>query len=189
MQAVLNLVWEHLLPAMMPAPLPQDDAAHHALRSALQALEIPAAAGPGSVASSGKANGKVNGKTYLVAPNPQQIASLRFAIEGDSVTIHYNDASGDHTLPIGVGRWVEGELRLMAGEDVRYRKPLRYAGSGGWQSETTFSASLVCIETPFIPHLTCTFEGDDVKLDLVFDRFMGPPPEVHLSGKREPVPA
>jgi hypothetical protein len=182
MQAVLNKIWEHLLPAMQPAPLPADDASHDELQHIMNSLSIPVHAG----AQTSALIHEVNGKTYRLAPNPQRIESMRLTFDGDLATVAFVDRTGEHTMPIGLGRWAEGELELMAGAHMRFRKPLRYAGSGAWQNEHTFAAHLVCIETPFIPRLTCTFEGDEARLDLTFDRFMGPAPELHVSGKREP---
>ena len=39
---VLNLIWDHLLPAMSPSPLPDDAAAQEQLRVRLATLSLPA---------------------------------------------------------------------------------------------------------------------------------------------------
>jgi CubicO group peptidase (beta-lactamase class C family) len=179
MQAVLNNVWEHLLPAMQPAPLPENEALQIKLEQALQALSIPVHAG----ARTSSSDGALNGKTYRIAPNPQKIESIQFTFDGHCAELNYVDGKGEHKMPIGMGYYEQGELGLMAGEHERYRKPMRYAGSGGWENDNTFSANLVCIETPFIPKLECRFDGDEVSVNLAFDRFLGPPPSVQLKGK------
>jgi CubicO group peptidase (beta-lactamase class C family) len=185
MQAVLDKVWAHLLPAMQPAPLPADQSAHNEMQRVLNSLSMPVHAG----ANTSPLINHINGKTYHVDANPMKIKSLRIEFEPDRATLIYTDKRGEHAMPIGIGQWVESEMALLAGNRRWNRKHLGCAGSGAWESENTFAATLAMTNTPFHPRLACTFEGDEMRLDFAFDRFMGPAPELHLSGKRELVTA
>jgi CubicO group peptidase (beta-lactamase class C family) len=180
MQAALDKVWAHLLPAMQPAPLPGDEPAQVQLAQITQSLSIPVRAGANTFSIANE----VNGKTYRLDQNPLKIKSLRLEFQADCATLVFADGRGEHAMPIGLGQWAEGEMALLAGTRRWYRKHMRYAGSGAWDSENTFAARMALTHTPFIPQLTVKFESDDVKLDFVFDRFMGQPPNVHLSGTR-----
>src|SRR5690606_24837544 len=60
LQAVLNLFWEHLLPAFHDTPLPPDEAAQAQLRERLAGLTLlPAGGAPTSPTAE-----RVSGKTY-----------------------------------------------------------------------------------------------------------------------------
>lgn len=185
MQAVLNKIWEHLLPAMQPALLPQDDAAHNELQHALQSLSIPVTAG----AKTSAIAGEVNGKTYRIDANPLQVASAQFDFSDERVVLTLAGANGRHAFALGLGQWVDGTLTLLAGMRMWDRRQMPLSASAAWVNDNTLAANLVMNRTPFIPRLTCTFDGDAVKIDFAFDRFLGPAPELHLSGVREKVAA
>lgn len=185
MQAVLNKVWEHLLPAMQPAALPEDAASNNALREQLASLSIPFTAG----AKTSPAVAKYNGQVFQMPPNPLGIKSARMNFGEDHAELTYVNDSGEHAIPIGVGRWLQGKLSLLSGSHPFYQTPFLYAGSGAWTDDNTFLANLAFIETPFIPRLTCSFNGDAFQFDFVFDRFLGPAPHIRLGGKRESVAA
>src|SRR5438874_2734817 len=69
MQAVLNLVWDHLLPAMKPSPLAMDDSARKLLEHRLKGLALRPQEGTGSPA-------KVSGKKYLFPANEQKLEAI-----------------------------------------------------------------------------------------------------------------
>jgi CubicO group peptidase (beta-lactamase class C family) len=78
MQGLLNLVWEHLLPAFQPKALPSDHQALLTLRHTLRNMAIAPLTG-------GDSSGKVDlrqGKTYLVDPNENQVDEVRFLQNG-----------------------------------------------------------------------------------------------------------
>src|SRR5262245_29157942 len=75
MPAVLDKVWEHLLPAMQPHALPPDSHAYDELSNKLAALSLPL---PEGQPSSPKAE-QWSGKTYILEQNELQLE--RVAIE------------------------------------------------------------------------------------------------------------
>lgn len=178
MQAVLNKIWEHLLPAMQSAPLAKDPAAHSALQATMQALAIAPVVGPKTSTIAGELNGKI----YRMESNPAHITSLRFDVRADAIALAFSHANGEYVLPLGLGKWIEGELNLFASSGRWNLRQLPCAGSAAWTSESTLSAIVMLTKAPFAPQLTCTFNGDAVQLDLAFDRFLGPAPELHMRG-------
>ena len=173
MQAVLNLVWAHLLPAMGPVPLPQDEAAHHALRDRLAALTIPLVRGERSSSRAAQ----VSGRAYIFPPNEQQLAALSLERAGDAWALVLRDAQGEHRIACGSGAWLRGTVRLVDGA------PRRVAASGAWTAEDTFTARLCLYETPFCPTIVCRFEGDQVRYDLKGSLGFGPAERPQLVGR------
>jgi len=173
MQAVLNLVWAHLLPAMGPAPLAEDRAAQDALRRTLANLAIPLVQGEptSSVAA------RVSGRWYTFAPNEQQLAALALDCSGATPVLLLHDAQGEHRIACGNGEWVRGTVRLVDGV------PRSVAASGAWTSEDTFTARLCLYETPFCPTIVCRFEGDCVTYDLKGSLGFGPAERPQLLGR------
>src|SRR4051812_9372069 len=74
MQAVLNLVWDKLLPALKSAPLDPDESSRARLVSKLKGLSLRPQEGSGSPA-------KVSGKSFVFPTNDRKLDSVR--LEGD----------------------------------------------------------------------------------------------------------
>src|SRR5262249_57069600 len=74
MQAVLNLVWDKLLPAMKTAPLSPDMEARAKLEQTLKGLSLRPQEGSGTPA-------KVSGKKYVFPANDRKLEAI--TLEGD----------------------------------------------------------------------------------------------------------
>ncbi len=164
MQRMLNLVWQHLLPAMHPAPLAAAAASVAALEQRLASLTLsPVVGNPESPVAA-----QASGRRYTFRPNKQQIkaVTLSFAAEGCTLTV--TDQFGEHQIACGYGAWRLGETGLGFGETTRV------ATSGAWTSADTFTIQLVFYLTPFCPRITCRFDGDRLHFQHVanaaFDR-------------------
>jgi CubicO group peptidase (beta-lactamase class C family) len=68
MQAVLNLVWDKLLPAMKPSALPADESAQKKLERKLKALSLRLPAGNGSPAKVLGTKYRTNGANWKPSP-------------------------------------------------------------------------------------------------------------------------
>lgn len=183
MQAVLDLVWAHLLPAMRAEPLPDDAAAQGVLAERLAGLRL--CPQPGQRSSPAAA--QVSGKTFAVAENEQTIAAISFdfAAGGDAITIH--NGSGAQRISCGHDAWSRSEAAL---EPARPRRPSasddgprRVAASGAWTDERTYVAQLWWYETPFGRTLTCHFEGDRVVIHQQGNVGFGPTDRPPLNGR------
>ena len=175
MQAALNLVWKHLLPAMGPEALPANERTHKALSERLTRLNLPALHDKVSLSKAVD----VSGKIYAFDENDQGLQSLSLGStnQGDALTIH--DGSGEHLIPIGKGSWAEGVTTY--GDSVL--QPM--AASGGWVDEGTYRIRIYYTETPFSSTLDLSFAGDKVHFDRAMHVSFGPTKMDQLVGHRK----
>jgi hypothetical protein len=161
MQPVLNLVWDILLPAMEPQPIPANRAASQKLASALKRLEILPPLGE---ALSPQA-AVVSGTTFAFEPNLEKLRSLRLDFGKYLGTLTYNLSGGGtrrgkRRLTFGYGSWHEDVSFLGT------NNPQCVASSGIWTSEDIFTLTICQYETPFINTITCRFDGDKIFMDF-----------------------
>lgn len=181
MQAVLNLAWEHLLPAMQAGSLPADAKRQAALAERLASLTLRTPAGK---AVSPLAE-RFSGQRYDFAANEDGIRSIQLnaAPSGTALLIH--DQNGEHQLAVGYGEWLAGITAF--GRDERDSEDLRIALSGAWTADDTFTVRASWHETPFIATLTLRFVGDTLEYTHQINVGFGPPESLArptLTGKK-----
>jgi hypothetical protein len=156
MQAVLNLVWDKLLPAMGSAPLATDDDARKKLEGKLAGLSLRPQAGVGVPSPD-----KVSARTFAFPANERKLESIaleRAASDG-AVTLVMKSNGAEQRVPCGSGTWQKGRLgfgRITA-------QPA--AASGAWTADDEFTAKICFYETPFIMTLRLKFSGDQLLFD------------------------
>ena len=148
MQGVLNRVWDILLPAMQPAPLPADGVSLKKLEKKLSSLRLPFPLG----AHSSSVLPGVSGKLYTIQTNEAGIESIVFDFSKETNQFILKGANHEERIPFGYGSWCEGTTWLF---DSR---PKKVAASAAWSSEDTLILTLCLNETPFILTLTNHFE-------------------------------
>lgn len=187
MQSVLDVVWEHLLPAIGSVPLPDDPAARRALADRLTALRL--ASPPGRPMSPRAA--ELSRREYAMIENPDRIEALSFAFAADGCTLTVRDDRSEQRITCGYGRWVPGESTLFQPrEDVGDgAAPAKLAASGAWLDNETYVADLCWYETPFRRTLTCRFAGDSLQVDQQVNVSWGPAQLPRLEGQFAPVQA
>jgi CubicO group peptidase (beta-lactamase class C family) len=151
MQAVLNLVWEKLLPALKRSPLATDDEAQRKLERTLKGLTLRPQAGSASPA-------KVSGRKYTFPANERKLETiaLRSDDEGDTLVARFDGV--DRHIACGRGEWKKGRLAYATLPE----QPA--AVSGAWTAEDTYTARVCFTETPFIFTVKLRFSGDEVVL-------------------------
>lgn len=177
MQPPLDLVWEHLLPAMGAAALPENAEAQASLAAKLAGLQLPTP--QGSPRSPMAAH--ISGKPYAVAENTDQITELRFDFAADETLITIRSNQDEQRIACGYGQWQRGVTHL-APLDSRTpfvaprpsSEPWKIAASGAWTDETTYTAKLWWYETPFALTFTCRFEDDGVTVKQQANVGFGP---------------
>lgn len=157
MGAVMNLVWEVIVPALEnAAPLPPDAAAQQKLRAKLANLSLPTPKenGKSSVA------GSVAGRRYVFPSNPQGIEAITLnpVSSGADQTIALRAGGIDQVLSVGTGKWVKGALKTTADSEA-------VAASGAWTSDHIYTLKVVRYRTPFNVTYTLRFAGDELLLD------------------------
>jgi len=186
MQAVLNLVWEKLLPAMNPSPLPADDAARQKLEDTLKRLSLRVPDGSGSPA-------KGLSKTY-VFPN-SQVPSGRLDLKGtprklEAITVEGAGDGKDAPVTL-VARFDGVDARIVCGRGTWQKGRVAWgslpehplAASGVWTADDTFTAKLCFYETPFVVTVRLTFSGEEVRCNSEANVGFGPTKEPELVGK------
>lgn len=181
MQAVLDLVWAHLLPAMGRAPLPPDNTAHETLQNKLQGLALPLVADgmPSPIAE------KVSGRRYHFAGKraPLRAIAFDFGPAGDVCTVW--DSRGEHRLPLGRGVWIASTTAWSpfdAHTTARF-VPRPIAASGGWITGNTYELRAHYTETPFCVTAVCQFVGEKARLKLRVNVSFGPTEFPQLTGQ------
>jgi CubicO group peptidase (beta-lactamase class C family) len=169
MQAVLNVVWEKLLPAMGRKPLPTHETAVKQLRRTLNNLTtLP----PQGKTTSPMAE-YLSGRTYTFEPNYETLRSLCFDFGIDAGRLTYQllgggRRRGKHQLTFKYGTWHEGEAVLGGAT------PQRVAASAVWTDGDTLTLTLCQYETPFIITITCRFNSDHLFYDSKVNVSFGP---------------
>jgi hypothetical protein len=169
MQAVLNLVWGHLLPAMnTTAPLPDNTDAQAKLAKKLNSLSFS----PPSGALSSSIAARVSGKRYTLEPNPLKARTISFDFTGNGCTVTLRNPNGKHQITCGAGVWHDGTTTLFS--DSRRNDSPRAVASGIWSDENTYVITVRLYETAFVHTLICHFAGDRLTIDGSVNVNFGP---------------
>lgn len=177
MQAVLDLAWETLLPAMKDGPLPDDPTAAEALRSRLAGLALPTVEG----APSSPAAGRVAGRRFAFPENAGRLEAITLeAGDGDGTTTLVIRSNGaEQRIACPTGAWAKGRAALGPFPE----RPV--AATGAWTSDTTFTAKLCFYETPFITTLRLTLEDGRLVYEAETNVGFGPTRQPRLVGEAE----
>jgi CubicO group peptidase (beta-lactamase class C family) len=170
MQAVLNLVWDKLLPALGAGPA-GDDGSWKKVQEKLKGLSLRPQDGSAAAA-------KVSGKTYEFPANDHKLEALRLeedGKEGETLVARFDGA--EYRMLCTRGAWHKGRGgwgRLTA-------QPV--AASGAWTADDTFTARLCLYETPFLATVRLRFSGDEVRCEFETNVGFGTTKQTPLVGK------
>ena len=169
MQAVLNLVWDKLLPGMQSGKLPADDTARESLSHALKKLAIRIPEGTATPA-------KVMARTFTFPTNDRKVESLALAEAEGRMTLVVHVDGREQRLECGAGSWQTGR----AAWGSQPAQPV--AAAGAWTADGTFTARACFTETPFVHTIRLKFAGDEVKYETEANVGFGPVRPVVLTG-------
>jgi len=175
MQAVLNLAWDHLLPAMKERKLRKNTEARSTLTRRLQNLTLRTV--PGAATSPLLA--QVSGKPFEYPANEQKIEKISLAGDsaGRQVTLTLRRDGVDQRIACGFQQWITGRAALGAAVD----RPM--AATGAWTAEDTFTARLCFYETPYVLTVTLRFAGHDLVYNAEANVGFGPTKQPQLTGR------
>lgn len=173
MQAVLNLVWNKLLPAMKSSPLATDEGTARELAGALKGLALRLPEGKGTPT-------RVTGKKYAFPANDRKLESVTLESGKDGpVTLVVRVGGVERRIACGSGEWKKG--RAAWG-----RLPEQpAAAAGAWTADDTFTARVCFTETPFVVTVRLKFTGDEVRLESDANVGFGQTRDAPLVGKAE----
>jgi CubicO group peptidase (beta-lactamase class C family) len=178
-QKQLDLVWDHLLPAMKDVrSLPEDEASTRRVRERLASLKVSAPAG---AAANGGLTSKIAGHKFQLDRNRLGIESVSFTFGEDAVgelVVARSDSQA--SVKMGNGSWVVGNLNVNSllrsstpskSRDANYLvpgTPYRVAASFAWTAPNTLA-------------VTARFVEESIGAETVLYKFSEEAGTVHLS--------
>ncbi|WP_353717775.1 serine hydrolase [Dyadobacter sp. 676] len=168
MQAILNHVWNHILPTVKATGVPADKDMQAQMQKKLGSLALPLT--PGKPAS--ELASKMNGKRFKLADNELKITRVSFEFDKGWCLFRVTDDRGEHLVVNGLGNWKIGltdlstmPLKLVL-TPVPGEKKTKIAANGAWVDDVTFEMTWRFIETAHYETVRCKFEGDNLQLEF-----------------------
>lgn len=168
MPAILNAVWDHILPALRGTDRKSDQMPADALKRKLKTLALTPPVGM----STSPIATKISGNTYGFDANSLNAKTASLTFGKDGVIFKLSDNRGDHQVTCGLSRWVEGETTFPTMPLKLVQTPVpgetssRVAGSGTWQDANTFVMTWRFIETAHYDTVTCRFGDDSMAVEF-----------------------
>ena len=150
MQGIMNLVWNHILPAMQKEALPADEASHTALKDKLENLAISTVTG-NETAPIAK---KVSGKKFILESNMVGVEAISFNLAKHDKQLTIWNSLGEQQIPIGYNTMLKGNFGFP--NMVAWAT----ATSGAWTSDDTFRVRIYNYESPHAMTFDFKFDGD-----------------------------
>lgn len=165
MQKSMNIVYDNLLPGIKTEQLAEDAVAFASLRKDLQTLTIPVARGKLNVDTQ-KAIGS---KKISFDKNDFGVTDARFDFAKDGGALTLKTATGDKIIRFGWENWVTGKDHGLYAFSIpgRIHVPSQIAGTATWKDDKILQIDLKFVEAIHGDKITCTFDGNNVKIDLL----------------------
>ena len=167
MQAILDEVWNHLLPAFQRTNQ-TTEATQKSFQRALENLAISPPSGNGASLTASL----IGGKRFSILENTTGVSQFGLTFGAGGWAMELTDKQGKHAIRGGLGSWRESTtdlstlpLKLLPTPvPNETRHPI--AASGVWREPNTFVITIRYIETAHYDTLTCRFEGNSVQLTM-----------------------
>jgi hypothetical protein len=171
MQSELNLVWDFLLPAMRDDKLPLNPGVEGVLKKRLESLALPKPVNGNGIS----VVAQISGRTYELVPNDLHIESANFTFQDSLCIASLVVNSVPYKFSFGMGKWAEGETTLLGPDLLGKAKahfvglgPSKVAGCFAWKDDKTLELELRYVESPHHENITCTFDGNDVRISVKY---------------------
>lgn len=185
MQAVLNQIWEKLLPAFGNDALPENADAATALTTKLAGLTMNMPVGK----QTSSITGTVSNAWYAVPENERGITALALDTKSNPTALLVRTVAGETRTPVPFGSWstpaagftnnLERSLSVPANPSV--------SASGAWTTDDTFTIKLVLTQTPFYSTLNLKFEEQKLTVSSKHNVNFGPTAMPELVGQAPPT--
>lgn len=185
MQGILNLVWEYLLPAMMPNALIQNTGSHRHLTNRIQKLKIN---GYQPNSSNDQPIPWLE-KTYQLEVNDMGFQKISVSKKlGDDHTVQITTADGTHDFLCKGSVWNDDATPLPLG--IASRRPNRpkhpIATTGAWTATNQFQFKVAYTETPLVLSFRLDYEGDHLSLEITHSAAFGAQRSQSIIGTIQP---
>jgi CubicO group peptidase (beta-lactamase class C family) len=170
MQAVLDLTYQHLLPALEDKPLPESSA-RLALEQQLASLSIPPVTGN----AHSEIAREVSSKSYHFDVTGQPQGRFEETIQSVSLNFHDNEwllniqtLRNEHQFNSAYNQWTSGKTAFYGepSSDVEV--------SGAWTDANTFTVQITYIETPHCLTMRFCFDRKNLTLKRKWNVSFGP---------------
>lgn len=180
----MQIIWDHILPGIKDAPLPENKMANEQLKMLSNNLEIPVTKG---MLKSKNAK-KLYKKTLTFAENDFGLKSINIKVKKGLGTIEMQTEKGGSTLDFGMEKWVENGDKTTNFFPVpnRIHVPSKIAATATWIDETTFQINRKFYEAMHGDALIFKIKEDGVELSFnnsVAIMTKGSDPRPTLTGK------
>ncbi|MEJ0104826.1 MAG: serine hydrolase [Bacteroidota bacterium] len=175
MGAIMNLVWDHLLPALSDKPVAENKQAFTALQDKLKSLSLTVIKGK-PVSPQVK---NISKQPYILQPNEEGFTSIAFNLNTNAPSIEFALQGKSFSIPIGNGVLKNGTYTIPGGENT----PV--GTSGAWISPDTLQVRSYFYETPFYFTYAITFDKNDVTIIRTGNVNMGPATRIELKGTKK----
>lgn len=159
MQDLLDLVWDHVLPAMRDDLCSEDITAHQRLIGKLGSLHLQTVQGHAGASMAAQ----VYGRSYQADTNAMHIDIMSLTVAESGWIFTATTDAGEETITCGYGVWEPGQTALFKSPFFE-RTPI--VASGAWTAEDTFTMVIRLYETPFVYRMTCHFLADELLVEL-----------------------
>ncbi len=169
MQGELDLVWEHLLPAMQDQPLPPNARNELALQMKLRNLAIV----PPKRHRQSALSQTISGKTFTVDENENGVEWIRFDVSSSAILLNMKSHLGEFSIDAGINEFRKGETRMPGTPPDLFPIPYdkltmsKVMASAGWEDDKTLIFLVQFYETAHHDTITCRFEGDSVEVTFL----------------------
>ncbi|MEO5599366.1 MAG: serine hydrolase [Cyclobacteriaceae bacterium] len=165
MQKQMLLMWEHLLPAIQPSALQENNTLSANLKTDLSSLAIPVPKGTVSDALSKK----YNNVKIKCNKNEFDVASIQLKFSKDGCALIIDSSKGRQTIQAGWEKWVTSKESAAYPFAVSNRNPVpsKIAATATCTSDNTLTLNLKFIEAMHGDKITFVFNEHSVSVDLL----------------------
>ena len=153
MQAVMNIVWDKLLPVFGEDVLEEDEVAYGKLKEKSSNLSLAPVAGQATSPDAVTLSGNV----YIAEPNSLGVESLTFDFSDSACTLRLVTSRGEEMIRATHHSWEEGQSALF--NEIWLDGALPLVASGAWV-DGHYVMGIRLYKTPYLYNLNCQFEGD-----------------------------
>ncbi len=175
MGAIMNLVWDNLLPAMKETALTENKEAYTALQNKLNSLTLSVVSGK----SGSPLVKSMSGKTYNIQQNEEGLTKAVFNLKGSDQSIILTSGTKSSIIPIGNGTFKKGTFIGPSGDEMAV------ASCGAWISPDTLQVRSYLYETPFYLTYNMVFDKNNVTINRKINVGFMPATRVEFKGTKE----
>lgn len=156
MQAVLDSIWDILLPAMKVEYLEENVKENKSLIDRLNSLSYWMI----DIGRESKITSHISNKIYKIDKNMYNIEEVSLSFNESNTLLTIKTSSFNSSIKLGNGKWHLGEGFSF----IDLKSIARVAAGGTWKDENIFMAIIKYYETPFTFKLIYKFEGDNITI-------------------------